>query len=61
MAIKGSKASTANKSFKNMVKFKYLGTMVTTHNYIHEEVKSTLNLGTLATFQFRAFVFPSAI
>jgi hypothetical protein len=35
-----------NKYFENRIKFKYLGMTVTVQqNYIHEEVKSTLNLG----------------
>jgi hypothetical protein len=33
-----------NKSLKNMVKFKYLGTVVTHQNCIQEEIESTLNM-----------------
>jgi hypothetical protein len=29
--------SIVNKSFENMEKLKYLGTMLTTHNHIYEE------------------------
>jgi hypothetical protein len=36
---------TANESFENMARFRYLWTMLTNKNDIHDEIKSTLNSG----------------
>jgi hypothetical protein len=35
----------ANKSFRHVEKFTYLGRAVTSQNYIHNEIKIILNLG----------------
>jgi hypothetical protein len=36
---------TANRSFEDVAKFEYIGTSLTDQNYMHEEIKSRLNLG----------------
>jgi hypothetical protein len=37
------KTKVSNKCFENMTKLKYLGMIVTNHNFITEEIKSRLN------------------
>jgi hypothetical protein len=49
----------ANRSFQDVEKFRYLGTTLTDQNHMHEEIKSRLNSGTLATIPFRAFCPPA--
>jgi hypothetical protein len=35
----------ANKSFKNVGRFRHLGMMLTDHNYMHEEMKIRMQCG----------------
>jgi hypothetical protein len=43
-AEKSRDIKMANRSFENVVPFKYLG-MTTNQNLVHEEIKSRFNLG----------------
>jgi hypothetical protein len=49
---------TANESFKNVAKFKYLGMIITNQNGIRDEIKSRLKSGMLAIIQYKIFCLP---
>jgi hypothetical protein len=49
----------SNNSFQNAAKFKHVGMTVTNQNYIHEEIKSRLNLGNVCYHSVLNFFFSS--
>jgi hypothetical protein len=52
---------TANKSFENVVKFKYIGTRITIENFIHQEIKSRLHSGNACCHSVQSLLFSNLL
>jgi hypothetical protein len=51
----------ANRFFADAAKFRYLGTTLTDQNYMHEEIKSRLNLGNACHHSVQCSVLSPAV
>jgi hypothetical protein len=46
-----------NRSFEDVVQFRYLGTTLADQNFMHKEIKSRLNLGNACYHSVQSLVF----